>query len=353
MPRHFASVALGVVGLLALPATGIAATTVVGSDLSHPADTVVQHGADTAVWNVALGSSGSGAAAGAVMPSDGQITTIRLKGTAHVSPSGVAPLTQIHFQDLVPQPDGSVKVDVTTGAFDIPTSGDPNRVSEFHPENFCVHRGDYVAFNDEGGFDPNNYPNGVAYQVLARVPGSVADEYTKDNGTKNGAQFTGSPLQGEELLVQEVLATGPDATPLCPGGTQGTAPSRPSGGTPRAGGGQPGLSAVTVPLQTDKVNRQGFVQIALVCNTTAPCDGSLTLGPASSGGSGASSTLGTSSFHLQPHQASKVKLQLTRQAQKLLRHRHGRATRVKLTVSSGTGGAPVSTTSKVKLKSGH
>jgi hypothetical protein len=331
--RIFASgVVLAGVGLP--PAASLADTTVVGSDLSRSPDTVVQHGADTAVWNITLASGASEALRGAAMPSDGQIIAVRLKGTAQTSRTGVAPLTQVHFQDLVAQSDGSVIVNASSGAFDIPASGDPNQVSEFHPEYFCVRKGDYVAFNDEGGFDAQNYPNGVAYQVLAKVPGSVADEYTKDSGTLNGSRFVGTPRPDQELLQQEVLATGPDALPGCPGGTKGRAPPR-NVPHPRPVRSPAAVSAVTAPKQTDRVDARRFVRITLTCHPSVPCDGSLTL-RASSGNPGGSTTLGARGFHIPAASRSKVKVRLSRGARNLLRQ-HRSSLPVQLTVSARPG----------------
>jgi hypothetical protein len=90
-----------------------------------------------------------------------------------------------------------------------------------------VHKGDFLAFNDEGGFDSMNYPNGVAFQVLSNVTGSVTDSFSMHNGTGNGNTFTGTSMPNQELLMQWDLAKGPDATPLCPGGTKGVPPPPP------------------------------------------------------------------------------------------------------------------------------
>jgi len=326
-----------------VPATGFADTTVVGSDLSRSPDTVVQHGVDTAVWNVSFAGAGPATPTGAAIPADGQIVTVRLKGMAQASHTGAAPLTQIHFQDLVPQSDGSVVVHSSSAAFDIPAGGDPNQVSEYHPYYFCVHKGDYIAFNDEGGFDPQNYPTGVAYQVLAKVPGSVADEYSKNAGTMNGAQFTGTPRPDQELLQQEVLATGPDALPGCPGGTKG----QPQPRTPPHPKALHGPAAVSAPRQTDRVDPRRFVRVGLTCHTSVPCDGTVAITLASGTGAG-SPTVGSSAFHLPAAQTSKVRLRLTPAAANLLRH-HRRSLPAQLAISTGPGAGPTATTT-IRLK---
>jgi hypothetical protein len=169
------------------------------------------HPVDAAFWDVSLAAGGVPSA-----PASGQITTIRLKGIA-LSSAKKPPLTQVHFQVLRPGGAGSVRVIATGGAVSVPASGDPNQVSTFHPVNFCVHQGDFVDFNDAGGFDSAAYPRGVPYQMFARVAGSVTDFYSRAGGTLNGASFTGAALPDEELLMQMTLATGTSATPLCGG----------------------------------------------------------------------------------------------------------------------------------------
>src|SRR5437763_7992731 len=109
---------------LALPACASAAITTFGSQLSVPATKDTAHdlaysgadvplpgsifhvphdGADTALWNPAQ-----------VAPAAGQVLSLRLEGCARQPPGAPAPLTEIHFQDLVPQANGGVRANVTT-----------------------------------------------------------------------------------------------------------------------------------------------------------------------------------------------------------------------------------------------
>jgi hypothetical protein len=156
------------------------------------------------------------------MPANGQILAIRVKGMA--VPSGQAgdpgPLNEIHFSDLRPQPDGSVKVIVTSGAFRLPTTGDPNQISTFNPENLCVETGDFLALSTEGGFDSTYYPGGVPFRILGKVAGSSIAYFSQHGGVMNGAQFSGQARSDTELLMQWDLATGNKATALCKGGTK-------------------------------------------------------------------------------------------------------------------------------------
>ena len=158
----------------------------------------------------------------AAIAATGQILAIRVKGMAIPSgqPGDPGPLNTIHFSDLRPQPDGSMVVMSTSQAFQLPTTGDPQQVSTFVPENFCVQQGDFLGLSTLGGYDPTYYPNGVPFQIFGSVAGSTLGFYSKHNGLGNGAQFTGSSEDGTEMLMQYDLGTGDQATALCPGGTK-------------------------------------------------------------------------------------------------------------------------------------
>jgi hypothetical protein len=89
--------------------------------------------------------------------------------------------------------------------------------------NLCVQRGDIVAFNTIGAFEykRDNFHQGAEYRVFGRVPGGAIQWYEKDNGLNEGASLIPSPNDqaiGHELLMRMTLATGPDATDICPGG---------------------------------------------------------------------------------------------------------------------------------------
>src|SRR5205807_1045790 len=116
------------------------------------------HGPDAAFWNV------QGAAVGNAVPADGQITQLRMKGIAVRSDQRGAPppLTEFHFQVLHPNADGSVGVALSTNPMNLPADGNPNQVTTYRPQGYlCAKAGDYVDFNDEGGFVPGFYPDGV------------------------------------------------------------------------------------------------------------------------------------------------------------------------------------------------
>src|SRR5436305_8277376 len=84
---------------LAVPATKDTASHLgyAGSDVLLPGSIfhVPHDGADTALWN---GSSPVGSQAA---PASGQVLSLRLEGCARQPPGTPAPLTEIHFQDLV------------------------------------------------------------------------------------------------------------------------------------------------------------------------------------------------------------------------------------------------------------
>jgi hypothetical protein len=214
----------------ACPATAGAAVSTFGSDLSAPANSIEPEGAihpnhngawfgaDTAFWNTKLASG-----APVTAPADGQIVEIRVKGTALEGPHpwnpNVPPRALVHFQVIHPQGDGSMKVDLTSGGVDWPIGGDSQQITTFRPVNLCAHRGDYVDFNTWGGHEWRwDRYGGIPMQVFSQVRGSSFNWYEKDNGTNNGQFLYGRLRDGRELLMQTVLATGPDATDICPGG---------------------------------------------------------------------------------------------------------------------------------------
>jgi hypothetical protein len=344
--------------LLLATASASATTTTFGSPLSVPAtkDTaadlgypvnripipgtasflaVYHDGADTALWNVQL-AGGSPTA-----PASGQIVSVRLEGCA--KSNGPPPLTQIHFQDLVPQGGGAVKVNVTTQAFDIPVCGQEGvgggTITTYQPTNFCVAQGDYVDFNDEGGFVPSStgpppYPSGVPYTVIGSVPGSTMDSFIRNGGVNNGTTFsptdttyhdgfTSNP--GEELMLQATLATGPDATPLCPGGTKGVPSSAGTGSGPLASRRHTVARRVTLPghPQLDGMNSHGVVQVAIFCHASSGvCAGTLTLRSQARHGS-ASVQLGSARFSVAFLHTGKVRVHLSSLGQRLVRNTRG------------------------------
>jgi hypothetical protein len=226
-------------------------------------------GADTALWSVAQANGMPSA------PTAGQAIKVSLEGCAEAASSGPAPLTQIHFQDITPVPGGGAKVNLTSGGFNIPVCGQNgasgSTVSSYEPYNLCVSKGDYIAFNDEGGYVENVYRNGVPYEVLGAVSGSTTDSFIKGGGTDNGDVMSSSDqatMEGfasnanEELMMQVTLGTGPDARYVCPGGTKEAPPV---------------LAPMDIHPQTDGINAQRVVAVAIYCRLAPACDGVATL----------------------------------------------------------------------------
>jgi hypothetical protein len=238
-----------------------------GTDTNVPASpeapTGVVHtyhyGADGALWNTSIAGGQASA------PATGQARKIMLEGCAAPAANGPPPLTQIHFQVLSPTPGGGVKVSLSSGAYDLPVCGrggaSGSTVTTYEPVNLCVTQGDYVAFNEEGGFVEHSYQSGVPYKVIGAVSGSGFDSFIRGGGTNNGDSF--SPLDAStmdgfavnrsaELMMQVALGTGGDATHICAGGTAGL---------PAA------LPPIRVSPQTDGINHQRIVSIAVYCDT--------------------------------------------------------------------------------------
>jgi hypothetical protein len=294
------------------------------------------YGADTALWNA------SSPLSQAAMPAAGQALKIRLEGCAQPASGGPAPLTQIHFQVLTPQPGGGLRVTLSSAGFEIPVCGQgdagASTVTTYEPVNMCVDAGDYVGFNDEGGYVPNVYRAGVPYQVLGAVRGAIADSFIRGNGTGNGAVFSPSdttPMDGfaatpgEELMMQVVLGTGADARYVCPGGSRDAPPV---------------LAAMHLVRQTDGVNHSGLVSIAMYCRPAAGCAGTADLTLPGSGKS-AGRGVGHAAFHIPGGATSHVPIRVSSRLMRLVRRRHGVAT----TLVVAMGGQTFTQTVTVKI----
>ena len=289
------------------------------------------YGADTALWNVGQASGDPR------VPASGQAVKVRLEGCAQGASGGPSPLTQIHFQDLSPLPGGGAKVNISSQAFYIPICGasgvSGSTVTTYEPTNLCVSAGDYVAFNDDGGYVENVYRAGVPYQVIGAVRGSTMDSFIRNNGTGNGAPLSSSDTSAmdgfatnhnEELMMQVVLGTGPDARYVCPGGELDRAPV---------------LAPIRVSPQTDGVNHARVVSVALFCRVT-PCQGVATLST-----DHGHTTYGRSGFNLAAHTTTHLPIHVSSQLINLIRSHHG----VSTTLTAVVGGESVSRTIAVKI----
>jgi hypothetical protein len=348
---------LAALGSVLAPGNSHAAVTTFGSPLSVPATlntsenlgytgtntqilptpetpTGVYHtyhfGADTAIWNVVL------AAGDPRVSATGQALKVSLEGCAVPTAGGPPPLTQIHFQDVSPLAGGSAKVNLTSQPFDIPVCGtngaSGSTVTTYEPINLCVSRGDYVAFNDEGGFVEHRYQNGVPYRVIGRSPGSTMNSFIRGNGTGNGATMSSrdtTSMDGfasnpnEELMMQVTLGTGRDATHMCAGGTGGLPPPPP---------------AVTLRAQTDGVNHQRVVAVAMYCSLSPDCQGTATLFVGSR-------RYGRASFNLPGGHTSHVPIRVSPQLMTLIRRNHG----VSAVLTVVVGGKTFTQTVTVKI----
>ncbi|HEX8052913.1 MAG TPA: PASTA domain-containing protein [Thermoleophilaceae bacterium] len=213
----------------AFPAAGMAEVSTFGSSLAAPANSIEPNGAihpayggdwfgaDTAFWNTQLADGGQVTA-----PRDGQIVEVRVKGIAMQGPhpwDPSNPRALVHFQTIHPQPNGTALVELTSAGVDWPIGGDPQQITTFRPLNLCLHKGDYVDFNTWGGHEWRwDRYGGIPLQVFSRVPGSSMNWYENDADTNNGDYLTGRTRDGVELLLQTVIASGPDASDICPGG---------------------------------------------------------------------------------------------------------------------------------------
>ena len=333
MPVAGASAAVTTIGSpLSVPATGNTTEnlsyrgtdTPLGPTPELPLGGIVHtnhSGADTAIWNTAL-ASGTAAA-----PAEGQARKVKIEGCAEPAKGGPAPLTQIHLQVVTPISGGGAKVDLTSQPFNLPVCGENgasgSTVTTYEPINLCMKQGDYVDFNDEGGFVEKYYRSGVPYRVLAPVQGSSSNSFIKGGGTNNGDTMSPSESsamegfavnQNVELMLQVEFATGPDATHICGGGT---------GGLP------PPLAALRVGSQKDGVNHSRITKVAIFCRQKPQCKGTATLTykGKSVAGSGFAINAGTTSH---------VSVRLSSKFVKQLRKRHSLSVLLNVVVEGKT-----------------
>lgn len=359
--------ASSLVVLLLLCATSVAraSLTVFGSPLSVPAtlntaenlnyrgvDTAVppseeaptgvvhtyHYGADAALWNTAI------VGGQATSPATGQARKIMLEGCAVPAADGTPPLTQIHFQVLSPTPSGGVKISLSSGAFDIPICGlagaSGSTITSYEPVNLCVSQGDYVAFNEEGGFVEHSYQSGVPYKVIGAVSGSAFDSFIRGGGTNNGDVFSPSDTSAmdgfamnpnAELMLQVSLGTGADATHICAGGTAGLPPT---------------LPPIRVSPQTDGVNHQRIVAIAVYCRLTPECKGVATLTLAGRAAQvGKTTQVGRVGFSLRPNKTTHMPIRVAKSVMGLIRKRHG----ITATLTAVVAGQTISQVISVKI----
>jgi hypothetical protein len=349
------------VGLLAIfaPASASAAIMTIGSPLSVPATLntaenlsyrgtytpvpptpdvpngifhTFHYGADTAIWSVAQANGATS------VPANGQVLKVSLEGCAQPAQGGPPPMTEIHFQDVTPLLDGGAKVNLSSRGYDIPVCGQGgasgSTVTTYEPAGLCVSRGDYVAFNEDGGYVENVYRAGVAYRVLGVVQGSTADSFIRNGGTGNGAIMSASDRtandgfasnQNEELMMQVTLGTGPDATHICAGGTAGLPPP---------------LPPIRVGPQTDGVNAQRIVAVAVYCRLTPGCNGVVTLTFA-----GKQANVGRGGFSVRGRMTSHLPIRVSPRLMGLIRKHNG--VRTKLTAV--VGGHTICQTIGVKI----
>ena len=218
--------------LLLVPAAASADQVTFGSSLAGTPAVSEDHQSDSLFFNTSEGN-------GNASPITGQILEIRVKGTI-VPQAGRSNNSMWHSQVLSPQAGGLFHVDSSSQDLFFPVGVPADTVSRFVPSTQCIGQGQYVDFNDVGGWDGNAaQPTGTIYQIFQNRAGSSYDWYERDNGTNIGTTFNpnrrvfnradGSPMSeqyegprtGKELMMQVVVGSGWDASNLCPGGLQG------------------------------------------------------------------------------------------------------------------------------------
>jgi hypothetical protein len=272
-------------------------------------------------------------------PVKGQAIITRLKGSIAPAAGAAAPFDLIHFQVLRPNAAGGWTVVVSSeDDYHLPVGGDPDQVNTWTSSFLCVEPGDVIAFADSGGYDPNGYPQGVPYQVFGNVPDAATNTFTGEHKDNNGDTLSATALPGQELLLQAVIGSGPDARPAC-GGTSkypnpGAYPSPDTSGGSGSGGDPVTTPApvtpkgvATVPAQKLRV-RKNLLKVRVACSSAGPCQDTLLL-------TYKRSKVASKSFALAAGRSGTSTLTLTKYGRALLKRNKGKST-VKLDAGGPT-----------------
>jgi hypothetical protein len=262
-------IAAGLVVLAVCAPSSEAALQTFGSDLALDATIAEARPSDTAYWQ----TTAAGGSTAGVAPAAGSIRSFKLKGIAESRPQAGKPggETLFHLQALRALSDSAYRVLITSQGFDVPHTGVDQQISTYEPVNFCVAKGDVLAFNTVGGWDGTSagpYASGTPLKIFARAPGSLVSQFNGANRTNNGDILKPDRVrgQGQELLMQLTLATGDDAAGPC----RTTTPAGPAPGTGGGtGGGQPTAPTPQRTKITSRrvtVTRNGGLSVALFCS---------------------------------------------------------------------------------------
>lgn len=307
---------------------------------------IAHDGADTVLWNVEIPGEAPAA------PGSGEVKSIKLEGCAEQPKGAPEPLTQIHFQDLRPKSDGSYSVEGTSAPFNIPVCGKNGAsgatITTYSLENLCVLQGDYLDFNDEGGFEPTYYPSGVPYKVIGSVQGATMDSFIKDSGTGNGSVLSPQEVgqtngfasnAKEELLLQATVDTA--GSYFC----KGSEPPPPSEkkSSEKSSSEKGSGKAATPPKKVETVRllkksarvAKGAVRVSVSCSGNTPCSGTLVL-KAKTAGKGGMFELGHAKLRMADGSKHVYFVRLTKLGRKRMRVAKGRV-KVTITVRSASG----------------
>lgn len=335
--RALAAAAAAVALLALAPATSSAELIAFGSDLSAAADLTQARQADTAYWQTTFADGRSPLA-----PASGQIRSVKVKGIALANPVAGVPggETMFHLQALRARADGTFEILRTSHAFYLPERGaDPQTISTYVPQDFCIDQGDVLVFNTVGGWDgvvnqSGPYPSGTPLQIFARVPGAVVSEFTGADMTNNGNILTASTArtQSHELLMQVTVGTGVDAVTHCPSGriaSDGSIVGTNSASPVR-------IQKATLPAgQRVTVSRTGKLSISLFCLPgSSRCVGRVRV---MSRGA-APRSLGSARFSIGAKRTGHASVLLNRTGRRLFAARRGRLG-VRIVAETSPGGA--------------
>lgn len=344
-------VSVTTLSLLAFAAPASASLQTFGSDLTAAADRTEARQADTVYWQQAFADGRLPTA-----PVQGQIKEVRIKGFAQSDRAagslGGGGETMFHVQSLVALQGATTSVKQTSQAFDVPNRlvADANTVTTYRPANFCVEPGEAIAVNTIGGWDGfanrdlrdgpvGLYPDGTPLQIFSAVPEATVTQYTKDEGTNNGAVLHPDKHRGagSELLMQMTLATGDDRSYECGGpntyrpADAPRAPRTDSSGSPLPAMDDPARAAATIPAgKRASVDSKGFVSVGLHCPSLKPCQGVVTL-------TSGKIVLGKRDYAIAKGTSAGIRFRLSEAGLKLVKRKRYKLTAKATAVTQGAG----------------
>jgi hypothetical protein len=280
---------------LATAAPASAGSVTIGNDLTAQATQQHSHPRDWAAWP---NDSATGNAI--VAPVQGEVSMAQFKGTIlkpdnDAAYNGKYPDFVFHVVVLRPQPDGTLKLMVSTQNLPFPFGGDDQRITTFSLQQYdakiCVVPGDIVGLATSGGFghsvDGGTFPDefyadGYPVKMFSASRTGSYGLFEQAPGTDTfqvGDDVRSTTVRTQELLMRATISTARDARWWCRTKEEQAAnlpaPGEPDPLTPAQKPG--GLATIPPAPQGVLKVRGGKVKVPVQCAGPAACAGTLSM----------------------------------------------------------------------------